>query len=230
MIIEFLKNIRVKTRKYWLLINVVLIFSVVVLTLMNISQIFSLLLVFIVYTVGFNAIINRKEIVKLLFYFWIVLSLLIFISSLREMKIFSFEAMSKALYNFVIVDTVVVVFLGIAILLFGIIPVFLLNFLDKKRNRVLYDINQAVFYIYRHLDEEVLKKTAKEEIKNLVRLLCEKYELSKNIIVDEEIAKEFNDLTSEEIQKILDLEKEYMKIMRIKNRKLENKKFIGNLN
>jgi len=223
MIMKFLKIFRIKTRKYWILINIILAFLIIILSIAEVNRVWSFLLVGIIYITGFpryDMVLNKRDILRFLFSLWMILSLLIFLSSIREIEVISIKSILKSLYDFLIVDIAIVLFLGIAVLLFGVIPVLLLKYLDKKYDRVFYDIDQATLYIYQHLDENIAKKISEEEIRRFLFFISKKYKTSKKIIINREVVNQFSGLMAEEIQKILDLEKEYMEIMRISNRKL----------
>jgi hypothetical protein len=169
-------------------------------------------------------VLTRKDILKLTFFLYILVTLVIYLINPGNWQGVSFLAALKSLGQSFFYTSFL---FGPPVILLGVIPALILKFKDKKLyNTAAYSTPQAALFIYQRAPDALAVKTTEEEIAQILDI---KFELKESGIPDNQLIESIKkrmtgSLSENEIFKILDLEGEYMKEIGVGNFYLENNK------
>lgn len=230
IIVMNLKGLQFKTRKYWLWINlvttIVCVMIVVLLDKMGFDSYWAILVYAPVTLLGFNPgmALGKEDIKKVLYLIFCLICLGYAWSAYAQRHMVGDIFQLRVLENIALVT----VFLAVPGFFFGYLPVKLLAWKDKHVfNTAVYRSGQASDFIYRRLPEDIAANMTTGDLQELLDLLfgLTHPELVKNGVPDtkalsaaeaqQEILKKYSQITRIDLEKILTLEKEYMRAIGI---------------
>lgn len=225
-----IKELKFKTRKYWLAINLLIVFFVIALMLilrkLGISPEFALIILIPLIWLGFdiNMLVTRKEIEKMIIFIlalvYIFVIWVMYDNNKNVLDIFALSTLKILFFT-----TILII---VPIFLFGYLPIMILRWGDRKYERNVYDTVQASYFIYRELPDEVAKKISDDDIMKILvmsfRLLFKKDKNNKYIKLDNEkevrnkILKAYSNINESDLEEIFKLEEKYMEGIGIINK------------
>ncbi|MFZ2188202.1 MAG: hypothetical protein WAV73_01395 [Candidatus Moraniibacteriota bacterium] len=219
-----LQELKFKTRKYWLWLNLVVTVLTTALILIldqyNIDRFWAFLAYVPLIFLGLDAnmVLTKQEIKKVIIFFvfllYILTAWLHYEESHSMLEIFSLET----IINF----GVLAAFFFIPVLLFGYLPYKILHWKDKKIiNTGTYDFREAAYFIYRQLSDGIAQKTSDKEVEAILKIVLgskyaqltesfvEKNEGSSERKIDD-VLKTYSHFSRKDLDEILILNKQYI--------------------
>lgn len=217
-------ELKFKTRKYWLWINLAVAIScivlVVILSNFGLNRLWAFSVYFPLIILGFNPdmVLTKDDMKKVMVFIMSLLYVFLIYSNYAKTGSIS------GIFNMSTLRTMVylTVFIGILAFFFGYLPAKILQWKDKKiLNTAVYDSTEAATYIYPKLPEEIAQKTSDNELGGVLELYFE----SMFVPIDEsfveqkgneekarkKILETYPHLTKNDLDVIFALELEYMK-------------------
>lgn len=219
-----LKELKFKTRKHWLWINLAItpicVALLIILENMGFNKLWAFVVFIPIFMLGVNPsmVITRNEIKQVVaFIMSLVYIFMIWAAydnnhSIKE--IFSLKTLESLAY--------VTAFFGVLGFFFGYLPAKLLGWKDKKTiSTAVYNAIEAAYYIFRKLPDEIAKKTSDNEIRDILNMhfdLMFGQAGTVNVVeqrgdeedVKKKILEKYNHFTISDLESIFKLEEEYM--------------------